>query len=67
MSYAQLTEANLYNLHSRRGGINKSEVEVMMLGIMVRHMHEDHSMGIRDIAKKTGLKMKKVKKTLCKQ
>jgi ribonuclease BN (tRNA processing enzyme) len=67
MSYVQLTEADLYNLHSGRGGINKSEVEIMMLGIMIRHMHEDHNMGIRGIAKKTGLKMKEVKKILCKQ
>ena len=49
MSYVQLTEADLYNLHSGRGGIDKREVEVMMLGIMIRHMHEDHNMGVREI------------------
>ena len=67
MSYVQLTEADLYNLHSGRGGISKSEIEIIMLGIMIRHMHEDHNMGIREIASKTNLKMKEVKEILCKQ
>ena len=67
MSYVQLTEADLYNFHSGRGGISKREAEIMMLSIMVRHMHEDHNMGVREIASKTKLKMKEVKKILCKQ
>lgn len=66
MSYVHLTEAQLYNLGSG-GGVRESEVKRMMLGIMIRHMHEDHNMGIREIASKTKLKMKEVKEILCKR
>ena len=56
MSYVQLSEAQLYDL-----GNSGSRYDDRFLKLaFIRHLHDDHNMSIRDIAKRMNMKMKLV-------
>lgn len=67
-----MDEVTLYNLYAsaagagldaaRREGNNANNYA---FALMITHLHLEHKMGIRDIAKRMGVKIIEVKKIIC--
>ena len=64
-----LDEAQLYNLNSSTYVANKaaSDAKQFALTALVNHMHEDHGMTVRQLAKRFKVKEKEVKAILFKE
>jgi hypothetical protein len=63
-----MDEVTYYNLHANAVGAGhaaRKEANNYALSLMMVHLHIEHKMGIRDIAKRLGVKMIEVKKVIC--
>lgn len=59
----ELSEPQLYDLYSSKNGTENILNKFMSksIRIFVKHLKEEHDMGIREIAKKMGMKEKSIK------
>lgn len=63
-----MDEVTLYNLHASAAGAGhaaRRDANNYAVALMITHLHLEHKMGIRDIAKRMGVKMIEVKKIIC--
>ena len=62
-----MDEVTLYNLHATAAGAGhraRAEANNYALALMMVHLHIEHKMGVRDIAKRFDVKMVDVKKVI---